>query len=102
NSEIKLLFLNGKTVIEHLKLISDISLNEKEEISFNLQRKSLNHIKGYEYTGQLRTISGVDIGRNIYVYGINHNIQSSYGISNLVKENIRKRFNLYWSSINHE
>ncbi|HFL2633492.1 TPA: hypothetical protein ACJV18_004884, partial [Salmonella enterica subsp. enterica serovar Corvallis] len=60
------------------------------------------HIKGYEYTGQLRTISGVDIGRNIYVYGINHNIQSSYGISNLVKENIRKRFNLYWSSINHE
>lgn len=102
NSKIKLLLLNGRTVVEHLKLISNLEIFENEISSLNLKRKSGNNIKGFEYTGRLSNISGVDIGRDIYIYGFNHNIQSSFGVSNIVKEEIKERFNNYWMTLNYE
>ncbi|WP_053091500.1 thymidylate synthase [Klebsiella variicola] len=102
NSKIKLLLLNGRTVVEHLKLISNIEICEDVVSSLSLKRKSGNDIKGFEYTGKLSNISGIDIGRDIYIYGFNHNVQSSFGVSNLVKEEIKKRFNNYWMTLNHE
>lgn len=99
NSSIKLLVLNGRTVVEQLKLISDIEITENEIPSLALNRKSGRDVKGYEYTGRLKHISGVDIGRYIYVFGFNHNIQSSFGVTNIVKNEIKNRMYNYWAKL---
>lgn len=98
NSNIELIILNGKSVIDNFKKISDISLSEHKEPSFDLHRHGGNDVLGYEYTGFFRTISGIDIGRKVYIYGFNHNLQSSFGVSNTVRNNIKNRLKTYCES----
>lgn len=99
NSNIQLLILNGKSVIDNFKKISDLSLSENKEPSFDLHRNGCNNVLGYEYTGFFRTISGVDIGRKVYVYGFNHNLQSSFGVSQMLRNNISNRLRSYCESL---
>ncbi|WP_294912611.1 hypothetical protein [Tatumella sp. UBA2305] len=99
NSNIQILILNGKSVIDNFQKTSDVSLSEHQEPSFDLHRNGCNNVLGYEYTGFFRTISGVDIGRKIYVYGFNHNLQSSFGVSKAVINNMKKRLKAYCESL---
>ncbi len=102
NSTIGLLILNGRTIVEQLKFISDLELNETCVESLSLKRKTGKNIHGYEYTGKLTHISGIDIGRTIYIYGFNHNIQSSFGVTNKVKDEISNRLCNYLGVLKNE
>lgn len=89
NSEIKLLVLNGKTVVDHLKRISNVNLKETTMPNWTLPRKDSIGIVGYAYSGIITSIGGVKLTQELQVLGFNHNIQSSFGVTTLVQNAIR-------------
>lgn len=88
-SKIKVLILNGRSVIEGLKDISQSSFKEVPMPSWNLPRKVKSDVLGYAYEGFIGQIGNVTIGREIRILGFNHNIQSSFGVTNQVQTEIR-------------
>jgi len=88
-SHIKLLILNGKSVVNLFSKIARIKLVEQRQKLWDLKRNSGRNIAGYSYCGHISNISGIDIGRTIKILGFNHNLQSSYGITKDVKNAIR-------------
>ncbi len=87
-SPVRVLVLNGMTVIKELESIAGISFNKREMSSWALPRKSGNNVKGYSYSGVINEISGIKLKRDITVLGFNHNIQSSFGVTTKVKSSI--------------
>lgn len=89
DSPIELLVLNGKTVVSNLEELSRVSLEQKNMPHWTLPRKSGPGVVGVAYSGTIREICGVKLGREVAVLGFNHNIQSSFGVTNQVKTHIR-------------
>ncbi len=89
-SPIKLLVLNGISVIDGLETISDIEFEINEVSEWSLPRAKTNDIRGYSYCGELSKICEVELNRSVSVVGYNHNIQSSFGVTNGVKSSIKK------------
>ncbi len=89
NSSIKLLILNGQTVVENLQRISNVVLQKTHKPEWTLPRKSNDGVLGYAYIGFIENIGGIDLERKIHVLGYNHNIQSSFGVTTQVQRNIR-------------
>ena len=95
NTSISLLILNGKSVVEAFQNMTNINLSKIEMPNWSLPRSKQNNIKGYAYEGALLEITGVKFGRKIRVIGFNHNIQSSFGVTNEVKRAIRDWISIY-------
>lgn len=89
NSEIKVLVLNGQTVVDSLEKISQVEFSKKQMPSWTLPRKDSEGVAGYAYTGVVRKIGGVKLKRDVFVLGFNHNIQSSFGVTTKVQTSIR-------------
>lgn len=89
SSRIELLILNGRTVVDLFGDCSDFSFSAKEYEEWNLPRKSGIDVKGIAYAGEVTNIGGVDLDRRVTVLGYNHNIQSSFGVTNKVKHSIK-------------
>lgn len=92
NSSISYLILNGSTVIKNFELISDVTLKMKLQPDWALKRRTSNDVKGYSFEGQVKQIGDVKLKKEVKVFGFNHNIQSSYGITNYVQKSIRNWF----------
>lgn len=88
-SPLKLLILNGKTVVENFALMTNVKFETKQHENWTLPRKTGAGIAGIGYFGKLSEISGVKFGREVYVLGYNHNIQSSFGVTNKVRIEIQ-------------
>ena len=80
-SQIRLLVLNGSSVIKHFELISGITLGKQSMPDWALPRKSKVNVSGYAYRGTIKELSGVKVNRDILVLGFNHNIQGSFGVT---------------------
>ncbi|MEE4333710.1 hypothetical protein V2J70_09465 [Pseudomonas alliivorans] len=89
-SSIKILVLNGKTVVENFERAANVSFREEQIDKWNLPRKNGNDIKGFSYEGCISRMGSIDIGREIHVLGYNHNIQSSYGVTTAVRISIQE------------
>ncbi len=89
-STIKVLVLNGKSVVDSFVKISDINFTVSTMEDWHLRRKGETSILGFAYEGKCSKIGDVSLKSPIYVLGYNYNIQSSYGITTYVKESIRK------------
>ena len=88
-SQIKLLILNGQTVVEHLQKISNIQLKKTHMPTWTLPRKGTQGVAGYSYVGKINQIAGIKLYQPISVLGYNHNIQSSFGVTTQVQSSIR-------------
>jgi len=88
-SEISLLVLNGKSVVNSLASISNVNFSTARQKSWTLGRKSGEDIKGYSYTGIISKVGSVNLDREIKVLGFNHNIQSSFGVTRKVRSSIQ-------------
>lgn len=97
NSQVNFLILNGRTVIEHLRKISNAEFQITLMPEWTLPRKNGNDVEGFAYSGELSNIGGVELSRTIKLLGFNHNIQSSYGVTTKVQTSIRN-----WISENVE
>lgn len=89
DSPVRLLVLNGKTVVENLQKIAGIGLEKEAMSDWTLPRRSGAGVMGYAYRGVVRELAGVRLAREVMVLGFNHNIQSSFGVTKRVKLAIR-------------
>lgn len=87
-SQIRVLVLNGRSVVEMFEEMADIKLNRKEIASWSLPRRSTPDVKGIAYTGLISSFSNIDLMNEILLLGFNHNIQSSFGVTNKVISSI--------------
>jgi hypothetical protein len=89
NSPVELLILNGQTVVDNLQKIADVEFERIHIPEWTLPRKSGDGVLGYAYKGNIRTLGGIELQREICVLGYNHNIQSSFGVTNQVQTAIK-------------
>lgn len=89
NSQIKMLVLNGQTVVDHLQKVSNMELRKTHMPSWTLPRNSTTGVAGHSYVGIADNIGGIRLNRKIIILGYNHNIQSSFGVTSQVQGSIR-------------
>ncbi|QYJ67721.1 hypothetical protein [Flavobacterium litorale] len=89
NSEIEYIVLNGQTVVDNFERVTCTKLKRQEMDAWSLKRKNTTDVMGYSYTGYIDRIGNVNLNRQIKVLGYNHNIQSSFGVSNEVLKELR-------------
>lgn len=90
DSPVRILVLNGRSVVEQFAEIAGVTLEEKEMEGWALRRGGHASIAGYSYKGQVSTVAGVELGREVLILGYNHNLQSSFGVTNVVRTSIRR------------
>lgn len=88
-SDVKVLVLNGRSVVENFETIAQTSLHQKEMPSWSLPRSKGTDVMGVGFWGRLRSVGRVHLGNDLLVLGYNHNIQSSFGVTNDVVDRIR-------------
>lgn len=89
DSQIRILVLNGRSVVEQFQDIAGVSLESQEMPAWSLPRHEKSSVKGVAYTGVIDTVSGIMLGHKVLVVGYNHNIQSSFGVTTKVINAIR-------------
>jgi hypothetical protein len=89
DAPVRVLILNGRSVVEHFQDISGIYLESQEMPKWSLPRQSKPDVTGIAYKGVVDTLSGIELGHNVLVLGFNHNIQSSFGVTTEVIHAIR-------------
>lgn len=89
NSPVQLLILNGQTVVNRFQDLAGVSFEKEVMSEWTLPRRSGLGVCGYSYKGTVSELAGVQLNREVVVIGFNHNIQSSFGVTNQVKGAIR-------------
>jgi hypothetical protein len=90
DSPVRMLILNGRSVVEQFQDIAGVCLEQREMPSWSLSRQSKRDVPGIGYRGMVETISGVRLPHRITVVGYNHNIQGSFGVTTEVVRAIRE------------
>lgn len=89
DSQVRLLILNGRSVVDQFQDIAGIRLEERKMLGWSLSRQSRADVVGIGYRGVVETLSGIRLPRPITVLGYNHNIQGSFGVTTEVIRAIR-------------
>lgn len=90
DSPIRLLILNGQTVVNSLQELTSTRFKKEAIPDWTLPRRLGSGVRGFAFMGAVRYLAGVRLKREIIVLGFNHNIQSSFGMTLLVKAAIRR------------
>lgn len=88
-SAIRLLLLNGRSVVEQFEILAGIRLERTEISGCTLPRHSGMPVKGVGYSGIVCTVGGTQLSHELLVIGYNHNVQSSFGVTNDVMTSLR-------------
>lgn len=96
DSPIGILVLNGRSVVNQFEEMSGVQLKRQLMPEWALRRGISLKVQGYSYDGTIHSLGGVEFGRAVRVLGYNHNIQSSFGVTNIVRASIRRW--IAWSS----
>jgi hypothetical protein len=84
DSPVRILILNGASVVESFRDVAGIEFDEQQMTGWSLPRQPKPDVRGIAYSGILSSLGGVRLPRDILVLGYNHNIQSSFGVTNAV------------------
>jgi len=90
DSPVRILVLNGQTVVDHFQDVAGLRLERHEMPNWRLQRQGSAGVGGYAYQGVVEFVSNIPLGREVLVLGFNHNLQSSFGVTTLVLRAIRR------------
>ncbi len=85
----RILILNGRSVVEQFQEVACIRLDRQQMRAWSLGRKPKPDVMGLAYTGLVHTLSGIRLPHEILILGYNHNLQSSFGVTNEVIVAIR-------------
>lgn len=88
-SPIRVIVVNGMTVVRNLEKLSRITFEESEMKGWTLPRRNSDGVVGFAYHATIREVAGVNLARPVRVIGYNHNIQSSFGVTKNVKRAMR-------------
>lgn len=84
---IECLVLNGRAVLRAFQHMTGGVLVGERMPEWDLPRWSRD-VKGYAYSGTVSEFAGIELGREVRVFGYNHNIQSSFGVTKEVASSI--------------
>lgn len=90
DSPLRLLVLNGQSVVDQFQTATNLVLERKTMSSWSLPRTGTENVTGTAYRGELTTIGGIRLRRKVLVLGYNHNLQSSFGVTTHVLRSIRQ------------
>jgi hypothetical protein len=90
HSPVRLLIINGQSVVEHFQQLAGITLERIDMPEWTLPRQSGTGVAGVAYRGVVDELSGLPLGNRVLVLGYNHNLQSSFGVTNDVIGAIRR------------
>jgi hypothetical protein len=90
SSHLKLLILNGQSVVSEFELAAGVTLTSQKMPGWVLPRSNGENVPGVAYTGSCSLFAGEKLPRPIKVLGFNHNIQSSFGVTSNVIGNIAR------------
>ena len=96
DAPVSLLILNGASVVNSFQTLSDATLYREEKPEWSLPRSAGKEVKGYSFTGVVDRVADVDLGGKVLVLGYNHNIQSSFGITQGVCQSIQEWIGVSW------
>jgi hypothetical protein len=88
-SAVRVLILNGQSVVSHFQAATGTELRRKEMPGWALPRRG-DDVPGYAYEGWVDAVSGYPLPQELLVLGFNHNLQSSYGVTSHVIAAIRR------------
>ncbi|MFC1705906.1 hypothetical protein ACFL59_03675 [Planctomycetota bacterium] len=83
-SPIRVVVLNGRAVAELFEAVAQVRLKRSEIPTWALPRRSGRDIMGVAFEGVVDVVAGVRLYRAVHVFGFNHNIQSSFGVTRQV------------------
>ena len=89
HSPVKLLVINGQSVVDHFQQLAGIRLERIDMPEWTLPRQMGAGVGGVAYRGFVDELSGFPLGNRVLVLGYNHNLQSSFGVTNDVIDAIR-------------
>jgi hypothetical protein len=89
DSPVRVVILNGKTVVEQFQYVAAAVLDKKEMPDWSLPRESGRDVAGFAYVGKISQLADVQLNRELLVLGYNHNIQSSFGVTTQAVNAIR-------------
>jgi hypothetical protein len=89
-SSIRLLVLNGATVVREVANTLRVHLTPHFMPSWSLRHGTKSEVRGIAYVGDVSSLGGVSLGRRIRIIGYNHNIQSSFGVTSIAREEIAR------------
>jgi hypothetical protein len=80
-STLRVLVLNGQSVVTIFEKVSGIRLERYPIAAWSLERSSARHVQGVAYTKLVNSLFGAPLGREVLILGFNHNLQSSFGVT---------------------
>jgi hypothetical protein len=86
-TSIRLLILNGRSVIRHVSSISDAVFDITPINKWRL-RTGRRTVPGLAYAGTATQVGGVTLDAPLRIIGFNHNLQSSFGVTRQVSQAI--------------
>jgi hypothetical protein len=89
DSQVRLLILNGRSVVDQFQDIAGTKLEKRKMLAWSLSRQSRADVAGIGYRGVVEALSGIRLPHPITVLGYNHNIQGSFGVTTEVIRAIR-------------
>lgn len=86
-SSLAVLILNGRTVIDAFQSFAGLTFERRIVKAWALPRRD-GGVAGVSYTAHVSALCGLRLRRSLMVVGHNHNLQSSFGVTNKVKDEI--------------
>lgn len=83
----RVLVLNGRSVVEAFESSGRAEFEPVRMKSWDLPRAATD-VPGFAYVGRIDRFAGVPLGRVVTVVGFNHNLQSSFGVTSTVVDEI--------------
>ena len=84
DSPVRILILNGRSVVEQFQDIAGVRLERQHMNTWSLPRQPKPDVVGLAYKGVVDSLSGIKLSHEILVLGYNHNLQSSFGVTKKV------------------
>lgn len=89
DSPVRILILNGRSVVENFQDMAGVCLERTEMAAWSLPRQSKRNVVGLAYWGVVESLSGISLSRKMLVLGYNHNLQGSFGVTAKVIRAVR-------------
>lgn len=81
DSGIRVLILNGTSVVEQFQEITGLRLEREQMHQWTLSRRRKPGVIGFAYRAYIDSLCGVTLPQCMLVLGYNHNLQSSFGVT---------------------
>lgn len=88
DSPIEILVLNGRSVVNEFSAAAQFELSATSVPAWTLPRKTGPGVAGISYSGTITSMAGIAFDREVQIIGFNHNLQSSFGVTNSVVQRI--------------